>query len=286
MADTALARLFAQEHREGDAAWFSLPGGATLYAPGEAADYLYFLRTGRLGAFRREEGQEPQFLGVIRPGEPAGEMAMIAGSPHSANLVALRDSGNAGPARAAFFEAVERDPAVMIELSRLMILRARNAGAPPRSAIPSVFGFIASPSPASRGRWSSVSAHAIEPGLFGHRRGGEACWPRPNGSATSSATTTSSSTPPRPGRPPGAPDRPPGRPPVPRRPGPRPRPPPVIPATPRPLQDQKLVDLVLLQPSQRHPPKGSRPGWTPPRPRGCSTCARRAWPTCSAWRGC
>jgi NTE family protein len=81
MADTALARLFAQEHREGDAAWFSLPGGATLYAPGEAADYLYFLRTGRLGAFRREEGQEPQFLGVIRPGEPAGEMAMIAGTP-------------------------------------------------------------------------------------------------------------------------------------------------------------------------------------------------------------
>jgi len=87
MADTALARLFAQEHREGDAAWFSLPGGATLYAPGEAADYLYFLRTGRLGAFRREEGQEPQFMGVIRPGEPAGEMAMIAGAPHSANLV-------------------------------------------------------------------------------------------------------------------------------------------------------------------------------------------------------
>ncbi|MFT4251441.1 MAG: cyclic nucleotide-binding domain-containing protein, partial [Caulobacter sp.] len=78
MADTALARLFSRERREGDAAWFSLPGGSLLYAPGDASDHLYFLRTGRLGAFRREEGQEPQFLGVIRPGEPAGEMAMIA----------------------------------------------------------------------------------------------------------------------------------------------------------------------------------------------------------------
>ena len=143
MADTALARLFAQEHREGDAAWFSLPGGATLYAPGEAADYLYFLRTGRLGAFRREEGQEPQFLGVIRPGEPAGEMAMIAGSPHSADLVALRDSEILALPRAAFFEAVERDPDVMIELSRLMIRRARNAGAHASIGDPSVFGFIA-----------------------------------------------------------------------------------------------------------------------------------------------
>ena len=49
MADTALARLFAREGREGDAAWFSLPGGSLLYAPGEASDHLYFLRTGRLG---------------------------------------------------------------------------------------------------------------------------------------------------------------------------------------------------------------------------------------------
>jgi NTE family protein len=104
--DSALARLFARKNAANRrAAWFSLPGGATLFAPGEDADHLYFLRTGRLGAFRREEGQEPQFLGVIRPGEPAGEMAMIAGTPHSANLVALRDSEVLALPRADFFEA-------------------------------------------------------------------------------------------------------------------------------------------------------------------------------------
>lgn len=143
MADTALARLFAREGREGDAAWFSLPGGSLLYAPGEASDHLYFLRTGRLGAFRREEGQEPQFLGVIRPGEPAGEMAMIAGAPHSAHMVALRDSEVLALPRTAFFEAVEQDPDVMIELSRLMIRRARQAGAHASIGDPSVYGFIA-----------------------------------------------------------------------------------------------------------------------------------------------
>lgn len=141
--DSALARLFARERRDGVATWFSLPGGATLYAPGETADQLYFLRTGRLGAFRREEGQEPQFLGVIRPGEPAGEMALIGGTPHSANLVALRDSEVLALPRADFFEAAESDPTVMLELSRLMIRRARQAQTHAAIGDPSVFGFIA-----------------------------------------------------------------------------------------------------------------------------------------------
>ena len=52
--DTALARLFAKQWREGAAAWFSLPGGATLFEPGDAADQLFFLKTGRLGAFRHD----------------------------------------------------------------------------------------------------------------------------------------------------------------------------------------------------------------------------------------
>ncbi|MET3666399.1 NTE family protein [Caulobacter sp. 1776] len=141
--DSALARLFARERRNGAAAWFSLPGGATLFEPGEDADQLYFLKTGRLGAFRREEGQEPQFLGVIRPGEPAGEMALVGGTAHSANMVALRDSEVLSLPREDFFEAAEGDPTVMLELSRLMIRRARQAQTHAAIGDPSVFGFIA-----------------------------------------------------------------------------------------------------------------------------------------------
>jgi len=141
--DSALARLFARATRTGAAAWFSLPGGATLFEPGEAADQLYFLKTGRLGAFRREEGQEPQFLGVIRPGEPAGEMALVGGTAHSANMVSLRDSEVLALPRDDFFEAAEEDPTVMLELSRLMIRRARQAQTHAAIGDPSVFGFIA-----------------------------------------------------------------------------------------------------------------------------------------------
>ena len=125
--DSALARLFGQERVQADASWFSLPGGQTLYAAGDPADHLYFLRAGRLGVFRREPGHEAQFLGVIRPGEPAGEMALVAGSPHSAEVVALRDSEIFSLPRDAFFEACEADTAVMTELAKLMILRTRQA---------------------------------------------------------------------------------------------------------------------------------------------------------------
>ncbi len=141
--DTALARLFSKVWRSGAAAWFSLPGGATLFEPGDAADQLFFVKTGRLGAFRREEGQEPQFLGVIRPGEPAGEMALVDGTVHSAEMVALRDSEVLSLPRQDFFAAAEEDPHVMLELSRLMIRRARQARTHAAIGDPSVYGFIA-----------------------------------------------------------------------------------------------------------------------------------------------
>lgn len=146
-ADSALARLFYNERARGDASWFSLPGGATLYKAGEPADHLYFVRAGRLGAFRQEEGQEAQFLGVIRPGEPAGEMSLIAGAPHSAYVVALRDSEIFALPRDSFFEACEEDASVMTELARLMILRSRQAATKASIGEPSVFGFVATGEP-------------------------------------------------------------------------------------------------------------------------------------------
>ena len=141
--ETALERLFDEARQSGDARWFSLPGGGTLYGPGEPSRELYFLRAGRLGVFRREEGQERHFLGVIRPGEPAGEMALIAGTPHSAQVVALRDSEVLALSREDFFAAADRDPAVMIELARLMILRTRQAATHASVGEPTVFGFVA-----------------------------------------------------------------------------------------------------------------------------------------------
>jgi NTE family protein len=142
LPDSALTRLIAREVTAGRAAWFSLPGGVPLYEAGEEADRFYLLRAGRLGAFRSEEGRETQFLGVIRPGEPAGEMALIAGSAHTATVTALRDSELLALDRDDFFRAVEADPKVMTELARLMILRTRQSSSGAVMGEPSVFGFI------------------------------------------------------------------------------------------------------------------------------------------------
>jgi NTE family protein len=148
-ADSSLARLFRTEAVQPHIAWFSLPGGQTLYAPGDPADQLFLVRTGRLAAFRREEGQEPQFLGVIRPGEPAGEMSLVAGAPHTAEVVALRDSEIYALPADVFFEACETEASVMTDLARLMILRTRQAAARGSVGEPSVFGFtpIGEPGP-------------------------------------------------------------------------------------------------------------------------------------------
>jgi NTE family protein len=138
----ALKRLFARQTQAGETARFSLPGGEPLFLAGEAAEHLYLLRTGRLAALRPKDDGGGRFLGLIRPGEPAGEMALIAGEPHSADVVALRDCEIDSLPRAALFRAVERDPAVMTELARLMLRRARPAPQSGLPSEPSVFGFL------------------------------------------------------------------------------------------------------------------------------------------------
>lgn len=137
--EAALARVF--DHRANQASWFALTGGEPLFAAGDEADSLYLLRSGRLGVFRRVEGQPPQLLGVIRPGEPVGEMALIAGTPHSADVVALRDSEILALPRDAFFDVARTEPDVMIHLSRLMLSRARDHSTG-EAGEPTVFGFV------------------------------------------------------------------------------------------------------------------------------------------------
>ncbi|HYC67023.1 patatin-like phospholipase family protein [Brevundimonas sp.] len=139
--EDALQRIF-EGGKNTQASWFALTGGETLFAEGDTADTLYLVRSGRLGVFRPnpDEDRPPQFVGVIRPGEPAGEMAMLAGTEHTADVVALRDSEVLALPRDAFFEAARTEPDLMVELSRLMIQRARDRRS--GGGEPSVFGFL------------------------------------------------------------------------------------------------------------------------------------------------
>jgi NTE family protein len=68
-------------------------------------------------------------------------MALVAGSPHSADVVALRDSEIFALPRKAFFDACDADASVMTELAKLMILRTRQVAAKGTAGEPSVYGF-------------------------------------------------------------------------------------------------------------------------------------------------
>lgn len=139
--NAALAALFAGDG--GQASWFSLPAGQALFAAGAPADTLYLLQSGRLGVFRREDsGERVEMIGVVRSGEPVGEMAMVAGTAHTATVVALRDSDIAALPRHAFLEAARSHPEIMTELARLMLARARAGANGPEGNHPNVIGFI------------------------------------------------------------------------------------------------------------------------------------------------
>ena len=123
-----------------DVRHFALPGGATLFEAGESTGMIYMARAGRLAAIVNEPGREPRWLGVIGPGEPIGEIAMLADTPHTATVVALRDCELLAMPNAAFKTALEVNPAVMLEMARLLIRRAK--GEPGLSREAQVFGFV------------------------------------------------------------------------------------------------------------------------------------------------
>lgn len=62
----------------------------TLIKEGEAADFVYILKSGELQAFKNE-GANKILLGTINPGEFVGEMAYINGDPRSADVVSVTD---------------------------------------------------------------------------------------------------------------------------------------------------------------------------------------------------
>lgn len=143
---SGLAELFAPEPDGSPPPHVSelaLPGGRTLYEAGSAADRIFFVRAGRLGVTRRGERGAPLFLGVVRPGEIVGEMAAIAGTPHTAAVSALRDTELWAMPRDVFLETAQHDPRLMTELARVILARARQGALPSAVGEPRVFALLA-----------------------------------------------------------------------------------------------------------------------------------------------
>lgn len=121
--------------------WFSLPAGWPLMHAGEPSEGVWFLISGSLAAFKPAD-RGHRVLGYIRPGEPVGEMAMIAREPHSASVFAMRDSELLKLTPDAFDRLVEAHPMLMKHMARLMLARARTPVSASPRAEPKVYAFI------------------------------------------------------------------------------------------------------------------------------------------------
>ncbi|MEQ1608992.1 MAG: patatin-like phospholipase family protein [Hyphomonadaceae bacterium] len=129
---------------ENDTRYFGLPGGWQLFAPGEPSDQIYFVLSGSLGAFRVGANGRMELVGHIRAGEPVGEMSMIAGEPHDHAVFALRDTELLSMSRHGFMQLVRSDPQILERLTRVIMIRMRQARKKvSRSAEPRAFGLVA-----------------------------------------------------------------------------------------------------------------------------------------------
>jgi NTE family protein len=110
--------------------WLSVPGGATLFAAGEAPDAMYLVIAGCLGVY---SGSEPsRLLSRIAAGETVGEMGLLSGRPRTATIRALRDCDLARLPREAFDKVIVRHPAAMLRVAQLLVERLEGADRPPR----------------------------------------------------------------------------------------------------------------------------------------------------------
>jgi NTE family protein len=126
-----------------EAEWYSTPAGWPLLFAGEPADGVWFLVSGSLAAFRPSDRDNQQLLGYIRPGEPVGEMALIAREAHSSNVFAMRDSELLKLPQDSFQRLLTHCPSIMQHVARLMLSRARMNGRGSARADPKVYALIA-----------------------------------------------------------------------------------------------------------------------------------------------
>lgn len=141
----------AMRSAEREARWFSLPAGQPLFLAGEAADSIFFVMSGTLGAFNAAG----EFVGHIRPGEPVGEMALFLGgadtngdgvrenAPHTGSVYALRDSEVIGLSRAGWGRLVRSEPELLEGMIRIILTRLGRTGQRNAASVPKVYTLLA-----------------------------------------------------------------------------------------------------------------------------------------------
>jgi NTE family protein len=100
-----------------------LRSGESLYAEGDPPSHFYLVLSGRLRVMSQDT-----LLGYVGRLEPVGEMGLLTGEPRTSTVRAVRDSVVLRVRHDDFVRFLERNPAALMELSRLAIRRLREQG--------------------------------------------------------------------------------------------------------------------------------------------------------------
>ena len=137
IGDAAMRRLLAQ------ASWFGLPGGAHLKRGGENDAALFLVVTGCLGVFVEDQVNGRRLAAHVPAGETVGEMSLLTGNKHTAELVALRDTELLRISAEGFETLVGRYPRVMFNIMRVLVRRMHDSAVEMRQgARPKTFAIV------------------------------------------------------------------------------------------------------------------------------------------------
>ncbi|HEY7113619.1 MAG TPA: Crp/Fnr family transcriptional regulator [Thermoanaerobaculia bacterium] len=96
--------------------------GATIFREGDPADRIYFLFLGRVKIVKAGPGRD-LILEILGPGEPVGAVAAFERRPFPASAVAIEPSGLIAIPETAFFQLIEKRPAITRALLAGLTLR-------------------------------------------------------------------------------------------------------------------------------------------------------------------
>lgn len=114
--------------------WVEVLAGDWLFRQDDPGDSLYILINGRLQVSVEEKGKTPSIVGQIARGETVGEMAIFTDERRSASVKAVRDSVLVALSKNDFDQMTGRFPAMILNITRLIIERLKRQNFRQRSA--------------------------------------------------------------------------------------------------------------------------------------------------------
>lgn len=120
-----------------------LKAGQMLFAAGDVGNGCYRIDSGllKVSAIGRSAGE--RILAILGPGSIVGELAEIDGSPRSATVTALRDSGLSFVSRQDFYGFADEHPQLYKHLMILLAHRLRDADSMVAASVLSPKGRVA-----------------------------------------------------------------------------------------------------------------------------------------------